>query len=350
MVLFDHVGRRRGRPGGVRRGAARLARRGTPTTSSRSAASSASPTACSSATRSRSMIGVLADAAAPDLFDRLVLIGPSPRYIDDEGYVGGFSEADVARAAGVAGEQLPRLVERDGAGDHGQPRAAGARRRAHRRASAAPTPTVARRFAEVTFLSDNRADLPGVRTPTLVLQCSHDAIAPVEVGRYVADAIPQASLVVLDATGHCPHMSAPGGDGRRDHRLRPRRRRRRRMTWETATEAFYAALLDDDPEQLYERAPCGYLTTTPDGTIVKVNATFSTLTGYAPRGARRPPHVRRAAHRGRPDLPRDALLAAAADARAGRRGRLRDRPRGRRAAPGAGQRRARDRDATGAPR
>ncbi|QWZ07062.1 PAS domain-containing protein [Nocardioides panacis] len=52
------------------------------------------------------------------------------------------------------------------------------------------------------------------------------------------------------------------------------------MSWETATEAFYAALLDDDPEQLYERAPCGYLTTTPDGTVVKANATFSTLTGY----------------------------------------------------------------------
>ena len=70
-------------------------------------------------------------------------------------------------------------------------------------------PDRARRFAEVTFLSDNRADLAAVTTPTLVLQCREDAIAPVSVGRFVAETMPNASLVLLDATGHCPHMSAP---------------------------------------------------------------------------------------------------------------------------------------------
>ena len=70
-------------------------------------------------------------------------------------------------------------------------------------------PAVARRFAEVTFLSDNRADLSAVQAPTLVLQCTEDAIAPVEVGEYVARALPNGSLVMLEATGHCPNLSAP---------------------------------------------------------------------------------------------------------------------------------------------
>jgi sigma-B regulation protein RsbQ len=155
-----------------------------------------------------SMIGVLADAAAPELFDRLVMVGPSPRYIDDEGYVGGFSEPDVrellesleSNYLGWSSAMAPVIM-----GTPERPELGGELTESFCRTD----PDRARRFAEVTFLSDNRADLPEVRTPTLVLQCSHDAIAPVEVGRYVADAIPQASLVVLDATGHCPHMSAP---------------------------------------------------------------------------------------------------------------------------------------------
>jgi sigma-B regulation protein RsbQ len=155
-----------------------------------------------------SMIGVLADAAAPELFDRLVLIGPSPRYIDDEGYVGGFSEADVrellesleSNYLGWSSAMAPVIM-----GAPERPDLGGELTDSFCRTD----PDRARRFAEVTFLSDNRADLPEVRTPTLVLQCSRDAIAPVEVGRYVADAIPHAELVVLDATGHCPHMSAP---------------------------------------------------------------------------------------------------------------------------------------------
>ena len=73
----------------------------------------------------------------------------------------------------------------------------------------ATDPLIARRFAEVTFRSDNRADLPEVAVPTLVLQCTNDVIAPVEVGEYVSAAMPDASLVMLEATGHCPHLSAP---------------------------------------------------------------------------------------------------------------------------------------------
>jgi len=70
-------------------------------------------------------------------------------------------------------------------------------------------PAVARRFAETTFMSDNRADLAAVRKPTLVLQCTDDVIAPISVGEYVAEQLPQGTLVMLEATGHCPNLSAP---------------------------------------------------------------------------------------------------------------------------------------------
>jgi sigma-B regulation protein RsbQ len=155
-----------------------------------------------------SMIGVLADAAAPELFDRLVMIGPSPRYIDDEGYVGGFSETDIrellesleSNYLGWSSAMAPVIM-----GNADQPALGTELTESFCRSD----PDRARRFAEVTFLSDNRADLASVTTPTLVLQCTEDAIAPVSVGRYVAETMPHASLVMLDATGHCPHMSAP---------------------------------------------------------------------------------------------------------------------------------------------
>jgi sigma-B regulation protein RsbQ len=74
-------------------------------------------------------------------------------------------------------------------------------------------PDIARRFARATFLADNRADLARVVTPTLVLQCSSDVIAPVSVGEYVRDAMPNTSFVLLEATGHCPNLSAPDETG-----------------------------------------------------------------------------------------------------------------------------------------
>ena len=155
-----------------------------------------------------SMIGALADAAAPELFEKLVMIGPSPRYIDDEGYVGGFSEADVrellesleSNYLGWSSAMAPAIM-----GNPDRPALWDELTESFCRTD----PDRARRFAEVTFLSDNRADLSSVRTPTLVLQCAQDAIAPVAVGRYVADHVPDATMVLLDATGHCPHLSAP---------------------------------------------------------------------------------------------------------------------------------------------
>ena len=155
-----------------------------------------------------SMIGALAASAEPDRFAKLVLVGPSPRYIDEGTYVGGFSEADIeelldsldSNYLGWSQAMAPVIMGTPDRPELGEELAASFCR---------SDPAIARRFARVTFLSDNRADLAGVRTPTLVLQCSNDAIAPVAVGQYVTDALPDASMVLLEATGHCPNLSAP---------------------------------------------------------------------------------------------------------------------------------------------
>jgi sigma-B regulation protein RsbQ len=154
------------------------------------------------------MIGVLADLQAPELFARLVLVGPSARYIDDEGYVGGFTEADIrelldsldSNYLGWSSVMAPAIM-----GNPDRPALGEELTESFCRTD----PEIAGRFARVTFMSDNRADLARVTTPTLVLQCTDDAIAPIEVGQYVADMMPNAELVMLDATGHCPNLSAP---------------------------------------------------------------------------------------------------------------------------------------------
>ena len=154
------------------------------------------------------MIGVLAEVAEPDRFTTLVLVGPSPRYIDTDGYRGGFTAPDIedlldsldSNYLGWSQAMAPVIMGNDERPELG----------AELTESFCRTdPDIARRFARVTFLSDNRADLPRVSTPTLVLQCRDDVIAPVEVGEYVRDAIPGSSMAILDATGHCPNLSAP---------------------------------------------------------------------------------------------------------------------------------------------
>jgi sigma-B regulation protein RsbQ len=154
------------------------------------------------------MIGVLAASAEPERFASLVLIGPSPRYVDEEGYEGGFSAADIDGLLatmeidylGWSSTMAPMIV-----GNADRPELG-----AELEASFCRTdPAAARHFGRLTFLSDNRADLPGVRVPTLILQCREDMIASPVVGAYVHRAIAGSELVVLDATGHCPHISAP---------------------------------------------------------------------------------------------------------------------------------------------
>lgn len=154
------------------------------------------------------MIGVLAEHEAPGLFRALVMVGPSPRYIDDDGYVGGFQASDIdglleslaSNYLGWSHAMAPAIM-----GNADRPEL-GAELEA---SFCTLDPTIAEQFARATFLADNRDDLRSVRVPTLVLQCEQDIIAPPEVGRYVAGEVPDGTLVMLAATGHCPHLSAP---------------------------------------------------------------------------------------------------------------------------------------------
>jgi sigma-B regulation protein RsbQ len=154
------------------------------------------------------MVGVLALQQAPELFGALVMIGPSPRYVDDGDYVGGFSREDIdglldsldSNYLGWSSAMAPVIM-----GNPDRP-ALGAELEA---SFCRIDPAAAQHFARVTFLSDNRADLAHLTVPTLILQCREDAIAPPEVGAYVHAQVPGSELVVLDATGHCPNLSAP---------------------------------------------------------------------------------------------------------------------------------------------
>lgn len=154
------------------------------------------------------MMGVLAAAQAPELFGALVMVGPNPRYVDDGDYTGGFSREDVAALLesldsnhlGWSAAMAPVVM-----GNPDRPELTAELTNSFCRTD----PDIARQFARVTFLSDNRADLPGVRVPTLVLQCTDDAIAPEAVGRYVHAQVPGSVFTRLRATGHCPHLSAP---------------------------------------------------------------------------------------------------------------------------------------------
>jgi sigma-B regulation protein RsbQ len=154
------------------------------------------------------MIGILASLKAPGIFERLVLVGPSPRYVDDGDYVGGFTAPQIAELLEFLGENhmgwsaamAPAIMANPERPELGQELAASFCRM---------QPEMAKAFAAVTFNSDNRADLPKVKVPTLVLQCSQDVIAPPLVGEYVQRNIPGSELKYLKATGHCPNLSAP---------------------------------------------------------------------------------------------------------------------------------------------
>lgn len=154
------------------------------------------------------MVGVLAAAARPELFDKLVLVSPSPRYIDDGDYVGGFTRADIdglldsldSNYLGWSRAMAPVI-----AGNPDRPEVGEELTNSFCRTD----PEIAKHFARVTFLSDNRADLARISTPSLILQTAQDAIAPPSVGAYVHRNLRGSRLVLMEATGHCPNLSAP---------------------------------------------------------------------------------------------------------------------------------------------
>jgi sigma-B regulation protein RsbQ len=155
-----------------------------------------------------SMIGVLAANRDSSRFGALILVGPSARYINDDGYVGGFEQADIdglldsldANYFGWSAAMAPVIMGNDDRPELGEDLTA---------SFCTVSPAIASQFARVTFLSDNRRDLDEVTVPTLVLQCTDDVIAPEGVGLYVHEHLPESEYQLLSATGHCPHLSAP---------------------------------------------------------------------------------------------------------------------------------------------
>jgi sigma-B regulation protein RsbQ len=154
------------------------------------------------------MIGLLASRKAPGMFKSLVMVGPSPRYIDDDDYIGGFKEQQISELLefladnhmGWSTAMAPVIM-----GNADRPELGEELTNSFCRTD----PDIAKEFARVTFNSDNRADLGKVTIPTLILQCSEDVIAPIAVGEYMHKQMPNSELVILKATGHCPNLSAP---------------------------------------------------------------------------------------------------------------------------------------------
>jgi len=154
------------------------------------------------------MIGLLAGVKAPELFRAHIMLGPSPCYIDDGDYVGGFSRDDIeslletmeGNYLGWSSSMAPAIM-----GAPGQPELADELTNSFCRTD----PDIASHFARVTFLSDNRADLPRLQAPALNLQCRDDLLPPRPGRRDLARTLPQATLRVIENVGHCPHLSAP---------------------------------------------------------------------------------------------------------------------------------------------
>lgn len=154
------------------------------------------------------MIAVISALKQPERFAKLILIGPSPRYINEEDYFGGFNREDIdelmealeSNYLGWAHQMAPVIMGNGDRPELGEELS---------NSFCRTNPEIAKHFARVTFLSDNRRDLPSVKIPTLVMQCSDDIIAPTKVGEYVHNNIANSTFHLLKATGHCPNLSAP---------------------------------------------------------------------------------------------------------------------------------------------
>jgi sigma-B regulation protein RsbQ len=155
------------------------------------------------------MIGMLANLKDPSRFAAQIMIGPSPCYINDGDYVGGFTRQDIdslletleSNYLGWSSTMAPAIM-----GAPQQPELAVELTNSFCRTD----PEIAKQFARATFLSDNRADVPRLTTPTLIVQCDDDVIAPVTVGKYLHQHLPHSTLSIIANVGHCPHLSSPG--------------------------------------------------------------------------------------------------------------------------------------------
>ncbi|WP_316812346.1 alpha/beta hydrolase [Pedobacter heparinus] len=154
------------------------------------------------------MMGLIAAEMAPELFKCLILVGPSPSYINQDDYVGGFSSSEIEELLeslnnnhlGWSITMAPVIMGNSDRAELGTELA---------NSFCKTDPEIAKHFARTTFLTDKRNILAGSKIPALIMQCSNDVIAPVEVGRYMHKRMPASTLVELNATGHCPNLSAP---------------------------------------------------------------------------------------------------------------------------------------------
>ncbi len=154
------------------------------------------------------IMGLMATAIAPDIFKTLILVSPSPSYINQDGYTGGFSRSEINELLesmdnnhlGWSMAMAPVIMGNPERKELGEELT---------NSFCKTDPEIARHFARTTFLTDKRDILPQTHIPVLILQCSHDVIAPEEVGHYMHQQIPDSTLVIMNATGHCPNLSAP---------------------------------------------------------------------------------------------------------------------------------------------
>ena len=155
-----------------------------------------------------SIIGMLASLQKPGLFKSLIMVSPSPSYINEGDYVGGFTKEQITELMdsldnnhlGWSMTMAPVIMANPERGELSEELT---------NSFCRSNPEIAKEFARTTFFSDKRALLPEVIIPTLILQCSEDVIAPEEVGRYMHEKIKDSKLVIMEATGHCPNLSAP---------------------------------------------------------------------------------------------------------------------------------------------
>ena len=154
------------------------------------------------------MIAVLAANRDPSRFSSLIMVSPSPSYLNDGDYVGGFEREEIDELLefldlnflGWSKKMAPPIMEHPDNLVLTEELTENFCRN---------DPDIAKHFGRVTFMSDHRADVMLLKHPVLVLQCQDDIIAPLSIGQWLDHNIPHSQLVVMDATGHCPHLSAP---------------------------------------------------------------------------------------------------------------------------------------------
>jgi sigma-B regulation protein RsbQ len=154
------------------------------------------------------MIGALASIKEPTIFKKLIFIAPSPSYLNEPGYVGGFEKEDIDSLFEIMDDDYvkwAKLISPQIMGTPEKPELADEMAENF----CTTDHEIVKQFAKVTFLSDNRKDLPNIPVESVTLQCSDDIIAPLEVGQYIHANAPNNIMVILNATGHCPHTSAP---------------------------------------------------------------------------------------------------------------------------------------------